>query len=259
MKKEQKRNDAVMWIAINHGLYWMKRAQYGLIFMGCFTCCHMNKTIEKWGWLGWTSVRLHYDDKVQAVSVLHEIKGVVISLPLDCFVMSVKTFCNQCHFIAWFVVNHTAIWLKLFCPFLWLKERVMGWWMTMPWKWFAYTPCVCLQCPSGYVFYSLWLARHEPVSGRLLHGDAMPYGVSSLWRGIAMSSGWMANSEQKPQHLRRFSCAIATQIKSKCSLFFVILPLGLMLFSLQEKDRGALFSIDRGSQQSLDIPYPARS
>ena len=69
----------------------------------------------------------------------------------------------------------------------------------------------------------------------------------------------MANSEQKPQHLRRFQAPIATQIKSKCSLFFVILPLGLMLFSLQEKDRGALFSIDRGSQQSLDIPYPARS
>lgn len=68
-----------------------------------------------------------------------------------------------------------------------------------------------------------------------------------------------ANGEQKSQHLRRFSCAIATQIKSKCSLFFMILPLGLMLFSLQEKDRGALFSIDRGSQQSLDIPYPARS
>ena len=69
----------------------------------------------------------------------------------------------------------------------------------------------------------------------------------------------MANSEQNPQHLRRFHAPIATQIKSKCSLFFVILPLGLMLFSLQEKNRGALFSIDRGSQQSLDIPYPARS
>ena len=69
----------------------------------------------------------------------------------------------------------------------------------------------------------------------------------------------MANSEQRPQHLRRFHAPIATQIKSKCSLFFVILSLGLMLFSLQEKDRGALFSIDRGSQQSLDIPYPARS
>lgn len=69
----------------------------------------------------------------------------------------------------------------------------------------------------------------------------------------------MTNGEQKSQHLRRFHAPIATQIKSKCSLFFVILPLGLMLFSLQEKDRGALFSIDRGSQQSLDIPYPARS
>ncbi|EFV03587.1 hypothetical protein HMPREF9420_2242 [Segatella salivae DSM 15606] len=45
-------------------------------------------------------MRSHYDDKVQAVSVLHEIKGVVISLPLDCFVMSVKTFCDSCHFIA---------------------------------------------------------------------------------------------------------------------------------------------------------------
>ena len=69
----------------------------------------------------------------------------------------------------------------------------------------------------------------------------------------------MANGDKKPQHLRRFHAPIAMHIKSKCSLFFVILPLGLMLFSLQEKDRGALFSIDRGSQQSLDIPYPARS
>lgn len=69
----------------------------------------------------------------------------------------------------------------------------------------------------------------------------------------------MANSEQNPQHLRRFSCAIATQIKSKCSLFLLPLLLWLFLFALQEKDRGALFPIDRGSQQSLDIPYPARS
>ena len=30
----------------------------------------------------------------------NDIKGVVISLPLDCFVMSVKTFCDSCHFIA---------------------------------------------------------------------------------------------------------------------------------------------------------------
>ncbi|MBF1574985.1 MAG: hypothetical protein HXO15_09520 [Prevotella salivae] len=49
MKKEQKRNDAVMSIAINHGLYRVKSAGYGLQFMGYFKCCHMYKTIEKWG------------------------------------------------------------------------------------------------------------------------------------------------------------------------------------------------------------------
>ena len=69
----------------------------------------------------------------------------------------------------------------------------------------------------------------------------------------------MANSEWNPQHLRRFHAPIATQIKSKCSLFLLPLLLWLLLFALQEKDKGALFSIDRGSQQSLDIPYPARS
>ncbi len=69
----------------------------------------------------------------------------------------------------------------------------------------------------------------------------------------------MTNGEQKSQHLRRFHAPIAMQIKSKCSLFLLPLPLWLFLFALQEKDRGALFSIDRGSQQSLDIPYPARS
>ena len=74
-----------------------------------------------------------------------------------------------------------------------------------------------------------------------------------------MARGWMANSEWNPQHLRRFHAPIATQIKSECSLFLLPLPLWLFLFALQEKDRGSLFSIDRGSQQSLDIPYPARS
>lgn len=68
-----------------------------------------------------------------------------------------------------------------------------------------------------------------------------------------------ANGEKKPQHLRRFHAPITMHIKSECSLFLLLLPLWLLLFSLQEKDRGALFSIDRGSQQSLDIPYPARS
>lgn len=69
----------------------------------------------------------------------------------------------------------------------------------------------------------------------------------------------MVNSEQKSQHLRRFHAPIATQIKSKCSLFLLPLLIWLFLFALQEKDRGVLFPIDRGSQQSLDIPYPARS
>lgn len=69
----------------------------------------------------------------------------------------------------------------------------------------------------------------------------------------------MTNGEQKSQHLRRFHAPIAMHIKSEYSLFLLLLPLWLLLFSLQEKDRGALFSIDRGSQQSLDIPYPARS
>ena len=149
-------------------------------------------------------------DKVQAASVLDGIKEVVMSLRLDCFVMSVKTFCDSCHFIAWFVVNYTAIWLKSFCKFLWLKERVMGWWITTPWKWFTDTPCVCFQYPSGCVFYSPWLARHEPFLGRLLYGDATLQVLSLLWRDIAMARGWMANSEQKPQHLRRFHAPIAT-------------------------------------------------
>lgn len=68
-----------------------------------------------------------------------------------------------------------------------------------------------------------------------------------------------ANGEKKPQHLRRFHAPIAMHIKSECSLFLLFLSLWQLLFSLQEKGRGALFSIDRGSQQSLDIPYPARS
>ena len=140
--------------------------------------------------------------------------------------MSVKTFCDSCHFIAWFVVNYTAIWLKLFCPFLWLEERVMGWWMTTPWKWFTDTPCVCFQYPSGCVFYSPWLARHEPFLGRLLYGDATLQVLSLLWRDIAMASGWMTNGDQKSQHLRHFH-ALSQRKSSRnaaCSLWYY--PLG---------------------------------
>ena len=98
--------------------------------------------------------------------------------------------------------------------------------MPTPWKWSNNIDWVCFQSPSGYVFYSPWLAWNEPTLSRLSHGDATPYGVSFLWRGIAMASGWMANSEQNPQHLRRFH-ALSQRKSSRnaaCSLWYY--PLG---------------------------------
>lgn len=89
----------------------------------------------------------------------------------------------------------------------------------------GYTLCL-FSIPKRLRFFSPWLARHEPVLGRLLQVEAALQVLSFLWRGIAMARGWMANSEQNPQHLRRFH-ALSQRKSSRnaaCSLWYY--PLG---------------------------------